>query len=82
MRNFIIYLFLLISIAVYSQKRTLDLNQENPNVFQNSNDTSKVFKGRTVNDKIKPPIDLYKIYKSPGHKYQSIYCYPLLHEYN
>jgi len=54
-------LFLLIAIYGYGQKRTMQLDQQR---FGNSNnlDTAKAFKGREVNDAIKPPINLYKIY--------------------
>ncbi|BCY28430.1 hypothetical protein KK2020170_12980 [Flavobacterium okayamense] len=48
---------------LFSQKRELDANSENnPQQFQSFQDTTKAFKGRAVDDKIKPPIDLYKIY--------------------
>ncbi len=41
----------------------MDNNSKNtPQQFQSFQDTAKAFKGRAVDDKIKPPIDLYKSY--------------------
>ena len=64
MRFFFISICLIFSVSLFSQKRTLNVSDSdlNSGQFQNQNDTSKVFKGRNVNDKIKPPINLYKIY--------------------
>lgn len=61
MRNFFLLFFLAFASVLFSQKRTLQL-KENSTVFQSENDTVKPFKGSVVNDKVKPPIDLYKIY--------------------
>ena len=59
----IFFLFFFLSLNLFSQKRELDANSENnPQQFQSFQDTTKVFKGKAVDDKIKPPIDLYKIY--------------------
>ncbi|WP_221257550.1 putative porin [Flavobacterium okayamense] len=59
----IFFLLFFLSLNLFSQKRELDANSENnPQQFQSFQDTTKAFKGRAVDDKIKPPIDLYKIY--------------------
>ena len=54
-------LFILIYFQCIGQKRTMQLDQQR---FGNSSvlDTAKAFKGRAINDSIKPPINLYKIY--------------------
>lgn len=61
MRNFFIFLFIVFSIFAYSQKKKLQLRDDS-SAFQAISDTSKPFQGRVVNDKVKPSIDLYKIY--------------------
>lgn len=61
MRNFFIFLFIVFSIFAYSQKKKLQLRDDSSD-FQAISDTSKPFQGRVVNDKVKPSIDLYKIY--------------------
>ena len=61
MRNFFIYILLFSTISALSQIRRADGGFA-PLGNKSEKDTSKVFKSREVDDKIKPPITLYKIY--------------------
>ena len=62
MRFFYILIFLFLSLMCFSQKRSLELNSDDKEQFQTFNDTSEVFKSGAINEKVKPPINLYKIY--------------------
>ncbi|MEZ4786948.1 MAG: putative porin [Flavobacterium haoranii] len=64
MRLFICFILLFVFSNVFAQKRVIELDNNQSNINNtsfNKSDTTKVFKGKALNDN-KAPIDLYKIY--------------------
>lgn len=63
MKNSFFLFFVLFTSLLFSQRKTLQLNNSKTSNSNNiQNDTVTPFKGRDVTNKEKPPIDLYKIY--------------------